>query len=394
MSAGVAAKRILYVSPVPTHPGSGGNRMRVRRLVEDLRSLGHQVHLLLIHDKPGDLDAMRAWLDGRLHVVENPSAPLRTPLGFRALHRAIGGRLLGPGLQYLADLDHFVSEPLEREVARLAAELEPDVVVVTYAFYSRLLRHFRPGTLKILDTVDRVSRRHWQRHRAGTRYVSTGLRQERLALSRADLVLAIQDEEREHFARLAATPVVTLGYRPMLQRLPPAAPGGPPRLGLVGSDNDRNAEGLAWLQGRVLPRLRARHPDLELLLAGTLCDRPGLRLGPGVRPLGALDDLAKLYDRVHLAVSPNRSGTGIHVKNLEAMGCGRTLVMTSTATRGMRGAGRAYLSARSARGFARAVSALLDDPARAARMAEAAWRFATANDARVRDTLRAVLEAR
>jgi glycosyltransferase involved in cell wall biosynthesis len=395
LSPTVAAKRILYISSVPTHPVIAGNRARVRRLAEDLRALGHELHVLFIRDVPADLDAMRAWLDGRFHVVDNRRRPRRNPLRFRALDVVTAGRGLGPRFEYLADVDQLVSESLDREVARLAAQLRPDVVVVTYAFYSRLLCHFRAPTLKILDTVDRISHRHWQRHRGGTRFLSTSLRQERRALGRADLVLAIQDEERAHFARLTSIPVVTLGHRSTLQRLPLPAAGDPPRLGFAASANDRNAQAIRWFASRVLPRLRARHPDLELLLAGPICDRPGLRLGPGVRRLGVVDDLAKLYEQVHVVVNPSLSGTGLHIKNVEAMGYGRPLVMTPMAARGIRaGAGNAYLLAPSARRFARAISSLLDDRARAERLADGAYRFVTAYDARVLATLRTVLAAR
>jgi hypothetical protein len=92
---------------------------------------------------------------------------------------------------------------------------------------------------------------------------------------------------------------------------------------------------------------------------------------------------------VQVAVNPNRAGTGIHVKNLEAMGYGRPLVVSPTAARGMREvSGRAYLEAGSPRSFARAVSWLLEDRAGAGRMAGEAYRFAVAYDARVRAALR------
>jgi glycosyltransferase involved in cell wall biosynthesis len=220
------------------------------------------------------------------------------------------------------------------------------------------------------------------------------VRQERRALARADVVLAIQDEEREHFARLGRTPAHTLGHRTALQRLPLPEAGAPPRLGFAASANDHNARAIEWLAARVLPRLRARYPDLELLLAGPICARTGLRLGPGVRPLGALDDLAKLYERVHVAVNPGLSGNGIHVKNLEAMAYGRPLVMSRRAARGIREvSGRAYLEVGSARGFVRAVSSLLEDRALAERMAGEAYRFAVAYDARVEAALHALLAA-
>ena len=102
MNPPVASKHILHISPIPSHPQLADNRARVRRLAGDLRALGHELHLLFIRNVPGDLDAMRTWLDGRLHVVENPRRSLRNPLRFRALNLFTAGRVMGPSFEYVA----------------------------------------------------------------------------------------------------------------------------------------------------------------------------------------------------------------------------------------------------------------------------------------------------
>lgn len=386
------AMRVLFVSPVPTHPPVAGNRSRVQRIAADLRAAGHEAHLLFVPDAPADLDAMRLWWEDRLRVAPNPRPPFRNPLRFRLLDRLTFGQVMGPRFQYLSDIDAFISAQLEERVAQVARELAPDAVIVTYPFYSRLLELFDGRTFKLLDSQDRFSRRHWLqwRHRLRSRFVTMAARQERRALERADLVLAIQEEERSAFGRLAATPVVVLGHRVDLQRLAPAD--GATRLGFVGSDNGPNVRGMNWFMRRVLPGLRRRFADLELLLAGPICTCPGLRPVPGVRLLGTIDDLVKLYEQVHVAVNPAFAGSGLHVKNLEILGYGRPLVMTPSAARGIRdGAGRAYRVARSARDFQREIARLLVDRDAAERLAGEAFAFARRYDERARDQVGAIL---
>lgn len=389
----MSPKRILLVSPVPTHPPTAGNRTRLLGLARDLRGLGHEVHLLHVLDVAGDEAAMRSFFDGRLHVVPNPRDEGRNPWHLRLLDRVAPGRALAPGFRLLVDVDDLLSPELEREVARLARALEPDVVVVAYAFYSGLLRHFGPSTTKILDTLDRLGGRHrrfWRRGRRA-RMVSLSRRAERRALARADRILAIQDEERAQLSRLCDRPVLTLGHRVDLRPLPLPDPDAPPRLAFV-SGPGVSVLSINRFIDRVLPRLRRRFPDLVLDVAGPICDDPALRRTDGVRRHGVIEEISKLLDGAHVFVNPVEVGTGIHVKNLEAFGHGRPAVLHRAAARGIReGAGRAFLVASSVRGFERRIARILEDRPFAERLAREAHGFAEALNERARGQLAAAL---
>ena len=301
---------------------------------------------------------------------------------------------MGPRFQYLTDVDQFLSDALRAEADRVARAVDPDVVILSYPFYSGLLDHFGPRAVKILDCHDRFTRRHWLqwRHRMRTRFVSLPSREERRALERADLVVAIQEREAGFFERLAPTPVAVLGHRAELQPLPLPEPDAPRRVAFAGSDNGSNVRGINWFVARVLPGLRRRFPGLELLLAGPICTCPGLRTGPGVRRLGVVDDLAKLYEPAQVVVNPAFAGTGLHVKNLEAMGYGRPMVMTRNAARGIReGEGSAYRVANGAAAFRREIGRLLLDGDLAGSVAGEAQRFVRRYDRRVERQLDSIL---
>jgi glycosyltransferase involved in cell wall biosynthesis len=385
------SKRIAIVSSVPSYPADAGNRARVHRIVTDLQQLGHEVHLIFVDDVAADLDAMRVALDGNLHVVHNERPPFRNPRRFRALERVQRWRGRAFGMQYLTDVDGFVSEALMRRVRELAREIRPDVAIAVYPFYSSLLEAFDDDVWKLLDTLDRFANRQRQLWHAGleNRFVATSARAERRALARADRVLAITEEEQRYFERRTATPVATLGHRVEIERLPAADPDAAPRLAYLAGANRLDRPSLHWLADRVLPRLRRRFPDLELLVAGGIGDYPDLPRGPGVRIVGRVEDLGKFYERAHVFVNPRPAGTGLHVRNLEALGCGRPTVMHRNAARGLRhGEGEAFLTARSAAGFARQIGRILERPALARRLSAAALDFMEAYDARVQRQLR------
>jgi glycosyltransferase involved in cell wall biosynthesis len=389
------SKRIAIVSSVPSYPAHAGNRARVHRLVTDLQRLGHDVHMIFVDDVPADLDAMRLSLDGRLHVLHNERPPFRNPRRFRPLEHVQRWRGRRLGMQYLSDVDGFVSEALMTRVRELAREIRPDVAIVVYPFYSRLLEAFDDGAWKVLDTHDRFSARQWRLWHAGleTRFVALSGGAERRALARADRVLAISDEERRFFARRTAAPVSTLGHRVEIERLPVADPDAAPRLAFFAGCHRLNRGPLHRFADRVLPRLRRRFPELQLLVAGGVSDLPDLPRGPGVRVVGRVEDLGKFYERVHVFVNPAPGGTGLHVRNLEALGCGRPTVMHHNAARGLRdGEGEAFLTARSAAGFARQITRILEQPALARRLSAAALDFMEAYDARVQRQLRGAVD--
>ncbi len=167
-------------------------------------------------------------------------------------------------------------------------------------------------------------------------------RQEQLALCRAARVLALS----HHTARriLDAAPEVedrleTVLYPVDLTRFQPAPEvrANPPHgryLLLAARLNDPRKN--VGLLVRAFARVRARHPDLRLVLVG---DEPGpalrrlvdeLRLGECVVFGGAVpaDDLLRLYQGAELFVLPSiQEGLGIVV--LEALACGTPVVATA-----------------------------------------------------------------
>jgi glycosyltransferase involved in cell wall biosynthesis len=135
-----------------------------------------------------------------------------------------------------------------------------------------------------------------------------------------------------------------------------------------------NADAVEWFVDEILPRIRSVRPDAEFLAVG---QRPGPRLlrrhgRAGVTVTGAVDDVRPFLARASVVVAPLRFGGGTRVKLLEAMACARPIVATGLAAEGLAVRdGIELLLADSPDRFARAVLALLDDPARARSLGEA-----------------------
>jgi glycosyltransferase involved in cell wall biosynthesis len=117
--------------------------------------------------------------------------------------------------------------------------------------------------------------------------------------------------------------------------------------------------------------LRRDVPDAEVWLAGGICDR--IRIRGECARLGFVNALDDTYRRAAVVINPQRFGTGLSIKSVDALLHGRPLVTTASGARGLEeGAGSAFLVGESAEEFAGHLVALLRDTGRRNSVARAA----------------------
>ncbi|SHI90144.1 Glycosyltransferase involved in cell wall bisynthesis [Roseomonas rosea] len=310
--------RCLVISPTPTHPQDAGNRQRIHALLSALRGFGHQVEFAFVQREavvPEAIEAMRAAWD-RLHLI---------PYDRTAESPSLGETFA---------LDDWFPPALEEAIAALAQAGSYDLVLVEYVFLSRALELFPPGTLKLLDTHDVFADRHHRLEALGLPigFFHTSSAEEARGLDRADLVLAIQDDERQAFEEVTESPVVTLGFMPEVQPLSPA-PHAALRIGYLGSGNPLNGHALARflqaLDAETLPALGA-----EMRVAGGASRFAG-PARPGLLPMGGVGSPADFYRGIDLVVNPHEGGTGLKIKTVEALAYGLPVIGTAEAFRGL-----------------------------------------------------------
>src|SRR3712207_7614107 len=128
-------------------------------------------------------------------------------------------------------LDDWCPPFLADRVARLHRRGRHDAVLVHYVWMSRALEGVDGGgALRVLDTHDLFGDRHMAAREQGLdpSWFFTTREEEARGLARADLVLAIQEEEAAILRGRGAAPVVTLGHVPPLRFLTENAAGTPP----------------------------------------------------------------------------------------------------------------------------------------------------------------------
>jgi len=369
--------RVLAVSNTPFLPATAGNRRRIDAMLSFFVDRGVEVGMLMLPTADidtWDVDGMRA----RLSLLEIATPPALRPVD--ALHAAWNhaSTRIGRALRRLRHASAASAPPpwgvdawcppwFRARTAAVVEQWDADVVLAEYVFLSSCLTHVRPRPRRPRPTVIDA---HDVMHRRLDAYASAGLHptwfhttaaEERRGLARADLTLAIHEDDAETLRRLV--PERTVLVVPHGHVVRPLAPedAAPSRLLYVASYNDLNVQALAWFLREVWPRVRTAIPAATLTICGNIAEKLG-PLPAAVTARGVLASLQDEYARARLVIDPARAATGLQIKLVEALCHGRPVVATPAAATGIAsGPDEGVVIATSAASFADAIAQLLGD---------------------------------
>lgn len=357
--------RILFLTPfLPDPAATHGGGSYVGSLADGLKGTAELGLVYLRHPGEGPAnDATWQW---------HASAGYRgTPKGLA--HRL---RMLWRWRSQPLLAAKYWQPELVALLARAKAEFQPDAVLVEMAQMAQYLPHLagtptiftdhesgRPANMStgLGAAADRRDGRLWRQ------YVSH-------LYPQASQVQAVTQEDADLLAAHLGQPV---WVRPPTIAIPELAsqPGAAPPHALFLGDyrHGPNPEAARRLAIEVWPLVRKAQPTAELLLAGPheQSIRPLGEL-PGVSVLGFVPDLAALFGRVRLVLSPLWSGGGFRVKSATALAHGVPIVTNELGSRGCLAPPPACSIAESSADLANATVQLLAS----AEHAEAAGRIA------------------
>lgn len=313
--------KILWLSPTPSHPQDAGNRAHIFALGRQMLAAGHTVTFLLY---------------GQEHVTQQALDEMRAfwPCFFFVPHK-LRDRKKSKGSHW--GIDDWFNADIENAIALLKAQDRIDAVICEYVFFSKALTFFDSSVLKILDCHDRMSGRAELLTKNGIApdFFYTTPEEEKKALDRADLVIAIQAEEKAYFETLTAKTVLEVGYPVEANVLAYEIPveSRPLRLGYMGSNNSLNRKSLElFLAGaRAEPAL---FDKVRIVLAGSICKSIN---DPAVECLGFVDKEEDFFGQIDLFINPMIDGTGLKIKTLAAIAHGTPFVATESASAGIPG---------------------------------------------------------
>ncbi|MGJ4892927.1 glycosyltransferase [Bradyrhizobium sp. HKCCYLS3077] len=293
---------------------------------------------------------------GRYIITCDPRVAMKGVLGLldRLLYRAglISRRLSQPA-------PYAVSQGLTRaDQLFLATEAAicGDVQVADYCFLTEAFAFtLRPDARRLVIMHDLFSSRS-----DPAALARLSLDEEVRMLARAETIVAIQRDEAAVLQR--ELPSHQIIVAPMAATaVSQAEPGRSETLLFVGSSAGPNVDGIRWFLEACWPIIRQRRPDVELQIAGSVCN--ALPAAPaGVRLLNVVDDLDGLYLEAGVVISPLRLGSGLKIKLIEALSKGKAVVATTTTMQGVMDVlGECAIVEDDAAGFASGVVTLMAD---------------------------------
>lgn len=365
--------RVLFVSPLVPYPPRKGTAVRIWKLME-AAAHNHRVSLIALGE-PTD-EARQAL--GRLGVdARFIPRPRRSPLG--RLAQLLSGQ---------ADLvGRLASRPLERELARLLAEGEFDVLQVEGLEMAEAWRRVRraiPGQRRPFSILDQHNAEYVLQRRAAELHdrslagalgrIYSGSQWRRLATYEArlgaffDHIVTVSKEDEVALRQLDPTlPIVVIpnGVDAASFARPPNHPLEREQVLFFGAFDFRpNVEAVLWFVRAILPALRQRVPTVRVTIVGPGMPTVVRRLGrdAAVRVVGEVEDIRPCLWGSAAVVVPLRVGGGARFKVLEAFAAGVPVVSTTLGCEGVGAVnGREVLLADSPAQFAAATALMLTD---------------------------------
>lgn len=312
---------VLIISPIPSHPQDQGNSARIFQMGRMFQLAGHPVHFIYLGLEglsEKQAQAKRQCWDAFFYIQPSGPAP-------------------APSLPDFYHVDDWYDERISILVQDLCQRWDYTLCLVNYVWCSKALEVVPEGVMKVIDTHDVFGDRHLIAKAAGLEptWFYTSKELEAMALRRADLIIAIQDEEEAYFRELAGVPVLTLGYVIPAHPLPPTrrSKGGRIRVGYLGSGNPFNIESIRQFQEAI-----EAHAELskqyDFHLAGAIC-MPFSRENRIFKLWGRVDEVGDFYQEMDILLNPMVGGTGLKIKSIEVLAYGRPLLATKDAMVGI-----------------------------------------------------------
>lgn len=255
-------------------------------------------------------------------------------------------------------------------VEKLAGEYEYDIAVTNYPFMSAIFDRLSAYTSKILLThdsfVDR-NRRMLEQGYPESGWISIDQRGEKLACERSDVVVAMQEHEADGFRKICDPDRVRV-VAPIFEKIEIEHPpkGEKLRIGYFGSSNWVNEQNLGeylkhWAKDE---ELRA---NTQILIAGGICetlsDFVPSSLLERVNPtmIGRVDQPGDFFAQCDIIINPERGGTGIKIKTLEALAHTMPILTTQGGSIGI-GSDNPYHQAKDFKALAELTKQLIGQP--------------------------------
>lgn len=257
------------------------------------------------------------------------------------------------------ELKDFTNITLIKELNNFLIEHHTDIIINTNIRTHVYMQNLPYEVTSILDLHDLMHLRFssFQAH-ALRSAIEISEKREFEILQLYDYVLAIQENECQVCMKhMDSSKVLLVPHAITVERLY-RSKNSVNAVGFIATDNLANLKSIEWFLTHVWI-FHNCFPSLVLNVYGTITKRFITRNLPFVNLIGTVQELKEVYKENDIMISPIQLGSGLKIKNVEALAYGLPMITTSIGAEGMlEGADDAYLLADTPNEWCKALSAL------------------------------------
>ena len=237
-------------------------------------------------------------------------------------------------------IDDWVDADFLQSIVRLNEHYKYSACMANYLIYSKAFDVLSPAVKKILCTHDKFANHNKSLHNAGypewSFWFGVGTEEEEArALRRADVVLAIQEDDCKYFRRIVNNEVkiITFPFIPDKHQIKYKGIEDKDvmTVGYIASSNPPNYFSIK----KIIAELGGTH-NIHLYIAGSICDMLKEKdTSSSVTVLGRISSLDEFYSSYDLYLNPDTFYSGLKCKTLEALSYGVGIVCTKVASTGI-----------------------------------------------------------
>lgn len=302
--------KILIVSEIWTHPVDMGNKRLITDQAKYLSERGHEVHFLFIDlslkKKIQKYELMSEFWGERLHILSTSKIrKIIYNLKWQAALRLRHGHI---------NADTLYFDDIHNQINALNSEIGFDCCIINYFYLSKALEKISIKK-KVLLTHDIFS----NRNKNGTlTAMSTTQEEEKKAAKRAQYILTVQKSDTEYFKQLVKSAKVLTIFSSFKFHETPMV--GTHNILFLSGSASFNILGLNWFFEKVWMPLKAEMHDIQLLVAGGICEKLApVNIPDDVILLGYINDIESFFKSGDIFINPTYLGTGLKIKTLESV---------------------------------------------------------------------------
>lgn len=319
-------KKILIISDINFAPQNEGNKKRIYDIIQIYKECGLIVSFLFVPKNGSEKISQHDTINGNIYVVQRTLGDKLSFLFSRA--KKIIGSTLNINFLMRYKIDEWAPIGAIKKSTHIINSY--DTIQCEYAYMSKFLDN-SAAKLKIIDTHDVFSNRaeNIASHGGKTTWFSIKEAEEKILLERSNKILAISKSDGDFFKQITQRNVYILDFISKPKYCWSRRSEG---IIFIGSNNRMNLNGINWFFEHVHPILLSRGFKKEIFVAGKIT--PDVKHAGKYKKIGFVESLDDLLSKCEVMINPVDIGTGIPIKNIDALSRGIPIIATNNAARG------------------------------------------------------------